>query len=733
MRRVLTTTCWPKVWGTVLVVGLLFAGVGRTADAQVPDSVATDTISDESFAPPPPAPPDTVQRQDVGPSEQEKALVSADSLSALVREGERLQELFDNVSVKQDTTRLRSNFALRYLERDQLLFTGDVVIYERGDTLQADTVRYNKQTKVGYARGNVRLTDGEVVVRSRRATYYTEEKRSVFPDSVTLVDSNRVLRAQSGTYWSDERRADFQGRVRLTDPETYLESDSLTYFRDEDRSIAKGRVFIRREETEEDTTGRQRPDSLGGDSTRTAARDTTDRTYLFGDWIDNQEQRRYSRVEGNALLVRVRMDSTGAPADTFAVRAQELEVTRTDTHRRLVAVDSVRIWQADLAAVADSAVYDRILAAGPRDTAQAPAPPPDSEETTPEPTYDSVLDSLIAETDPPALAQPEIRSDTTEAVSSPAPGDTAVASRQSTQDQKQDTLQQSSRRRPPASAPQAEGRRGARPSGTQAGRRVWDRPEARSDAKLPIEETRLFQSPVTWFQSAQVWGDSIRVRAHERSLDTVFVRGAAFAAQQDTTVDRIQQLKGKDITAFFRSDSLRRIRAEPNAQAIRFLTTSDGSLKGAAKASGDRIVLRFRNNSVKRISVIGGVQSNYYRKPEDIPDPFRLEGFQWTPDRKPTREGLLRAPRVRERLAPEDTSRPPLARQRGSQASPSGEPVGSSARPVSQVGLEDRRRREAVRPDSVSARPDSLRARPRRATERPATDSTELSSDPDSQ
>jgi hypothetical protein len=169
---------------------------------------------------------------------------------------------------------------------------------------------------------------------------------------------------------------------------------------------------------------------------------------------------------------------------------------------------------------------------------------------------------------------------------------------------------------------------------------------------------------VTWFERSQVWGDSIRVRSHRRSLDTVFVRGAAFAAQRDSALDRIQQLKGRNLTAFFRSDSLRRIVARPNAQAIRFLATEADSLRGGARASGDRIVLRFRDGAMKRTSIVGGVQSSYYRTPETIPDPFQLEGFRWTPDRKPTKAGLLRAPRVRERLDLGPASpRPPLARR----------------------------------------------------------------------
>jgi len=610
-----------------LWVGVCLCAITGSALAQVP----ADTLPD----PPPAAPVDSVDAAEESSrdtSETDRVLVNADSLSALTREGERVQELFDDVQVDQDTTRLRSEYGLRYLNRDELLFTGDVVIYERGDTLRADTVEYNKRTKVGRARSNVRLTDGDVVVRAPRAVYYTEEKRSVFPDSVTLVDSNRVLRAQWGTYISPEQRAEFEGEVRLTDPQTYLESDSLTYYREQDRSIAVGDVFVRRVETETDSPA-----------------DTTSRSYLFGDWVDNQQTNRYSETRGRALLVRVRLDSTGTPQDSLVVRSHRLEAYRTDQSRRLIAVDSVRIWQNNLAAVADSAVYDRVVATGAPDSVRAPAPVPEPRRRS------SPDDSTSSDRPPDTLATrdgPLAAADSLvggfdlgdEAPPADSSQSDSTAARGTTDAPATDSARTAQR------APSDPSRTGA---DTEPGRSVsggWERPTARSEEAVPLEESRLFGAPVTWFERSQVWGDSIRVRSQNRSLDTVFVRGAAFAAQQDTTLDRIQQLKAENLTAYFLRDSLRRIVAKPNARAIRFLSTGDGGLRGGARASGDSIVLHFRDGRMKRTSIKGGVESTYYRKPDAIPEPFELEGFQWTPERKPTRNGLLRAPRVRERL-----------------------------------------------------------------------------------
>lgn len=447
---------------------------------------------------------------------QRRADVAADSLVATMVDSVRVQQLFRNVRVEQDSTRIRSEQAVRYVQQREYLFSGNVVIFERGDTLKADTVRYDEQRKIGRARGNVRLTDGDLRVQAPAGQYFATEKRSVFQEGVTLIDSASTLTSRAGEYLSDEERAEFYGDVRFENADTYLEADSVTYWRDTGNTLARGRVFIRRK----------------GDAAAADA-DTTTQTYLFGDVARNEKTRNESRVRGRALLVQVRADSVGAPTDTLLVRAHRLYSTRSDSLRRLVAIDSVRIWQQAIAATADSVVYDR----------------------------------------------------------------TTVA----------DTLQR--------------------------------------------EETRLYRDPISWFEGAQVTGDTIVVKARNRAVDTVHVYGRAFAAQRDTTIDRIHQLQGKTITAFFRNDSLRRIEAKPNARTIRFMKDGQGRLARAVQASSDRIVLWFRAGDIRRAGLYSGVQSQAYgRGLAPIPDPFRLDGFRWVPEQQPTKEHLVQDERVRRRL-----------------------------------------------------------------------------------
>ena len=599
-------------------------GIAEASDTSASDSLPSDSAHQDTTITKRPTPSndslrqltpqDTIPSGEPSTTSSQRVRVRADSLSA--RRGasdERLQELFGNVRVQQDSTRLRSLEAVRFLDSDEFLFTGEVVIYERGDTLRSTRVRYDRPSKVGRAFGAVHLSDGDVDVYSTRAVYYSEEKRSVFPDSVLLVDDDRTLTAASGVYYSDDQRAEFFGDVQVRDPDTYMEADSVRYFRNQERTEAQGNVFIDRnpgvargldrllrfnqilitdpdERLDLGSSNAVTSDSVFVDSSqaRSAGRDSAasdsseanersgEQTLLWGDRAENNEKRKTSRVTGRALLLQVRVDSAGNPSDTLMVQSHQLDASRSDTLDRMIAIDTVRIWQPDLAATADSVVYDRFYVAN----------------TNADETPDASRDSLGSE-------RAGIR----------VPND------------------------------------GQDDANTEDDRRASE-----SEETVPgREETRLFQSPLAWFEGSQVKGDTIRVLVRNRSVDTVFVRSNAFAAQYDSVSTRVQQLTGQIITAVFRRDSIQSIIARPNARAIRFLTGSDGSPNGAAKTSSDRIVLRFQNGDVERVSVLGGTETTYYKQ-AIVPDPFQLDGYTWTPDAKPIKADFLWQPRVRERL-----------------------------------------------------------------------------------
>ena len=277
---------------------------------------------------------------DTDSTAQQIAVVTGDSLMGFVESDEAVQVFIGRVRGLQDSTTLQADWAKRFVEREQVLFIGEVRIVDKGDSLFADTVFYDEASKIGRATGNVRLTDGEVIAYAPSGEYFIDEKRMRFGAGLRLVDEEATITGETGTYWTEEKHAEIDSNVRLRNVRTYMEADSLTYFREEEKAIARGNVFLER---------------LGLDQDEV---DSTRRTVLFSQWAYSEEPAGYTLVRGRPLLIQLRQDSTGI--DTLVVEALELESTEQDTLRRVVALGGVHYWQHDMAAVADSMVYERV-------------------------------------------------------------------------------------------------------------------------------------------------------------------------------------------------------------------------------------------------------------------------------------------------------------------------------------------------------------------------------------
>ncbi len=278
--------------------------------------------------------------QDAGPpqGDQKRVDLSANQMRGEEINGEQVRMLIGDVRLRQDETVLRADRATQYPRRDEILFEGNVIVFERGDTLRSRSVLYNRATKVGRALGNVRLTDGDVDVTAPSATYYTSEKRTTFDAGVTLVDSVSVLTSDTGTYWSEAKRAEFAGNVALDGTDTDVRADSLTYLREDEISIATGNVYVESFDLRDD-----------------ADADTTSRTVVVGGWAFTDDPAGLRRIRDDVFLFRVRYDSTDT--DTLVMRSATLESTSADSIDLITAAGDVRIWNTETSAVSDSVAY----------------------------------------------------------------------------------------------------------------------------------------------------------------------------------------------------------------------------------------------------------------------------------------------------------------------------------------------------------------------------------------
>ncbi|MCY4233009.1 MAG: hypothetical protein OXE59_04610 [Bacteroidetes bacterium] len=419
-------------------------------------------------------------------ADTDSVFVQGNSLIGQQNENEFLQFITGDVLVTYRTNKVTADRAVRNVTKRRTSFTGNAVLIDQGDTLQANSLDYDEELDVGRAEGNVRLSDGDIIAHSSLGIYYADEDRVVFPDGLTLIDSTMTLTGDNGQYWTDQKVADVAGNVMMESEQGILFSDSLLHYREVSISKAQGSV-------------------------RYVTFNDTDSTWIAGERLEYNAEDSLSIIRGNPVMVNLSHDSLSV--DTLIIRADVIHIRDKQSSSRLDAVDNVRIWNGSLSATADSIAYDR-------------------------------------------------------------------------QSERSSEL-------------------------------IW-----------------LFGQPYIWLNLTQLTGDTMKVVIEDGQIDSMMIWGNAFVAEQDSSINRINQVKGRTLVSSRQRDSLRIFRIGPNAEAIYFSTD------GALEASGDAIRMEFEGDTLKTLSFSTDVQGMRYPQ-NALPNDLSLDGLQWKSEKKPSKAQLL--------------------------------------------------------------------------------------------
>lgn len=147
----------------------------------------------------------------------------------------------------------------------------------------------------------------------------------------------------------------------------------------------------------------------------------------------------------------------------------------------------------------------------------------------------------------------------------------------------------------------------------------------------------LRRSPIVWYSTDstdenQVSGDSMFIALNQRKIETVYVRGRAFAISRADSIlrNRFNQMSGEEIIMHFAEDKVRQIDVDRTATTLYFLF-EESKPNGMNKTTGDHITMTFRDGRIDRIKVLNGVEGQYI--PEKLlrghEREYDLQGFNW--------------------------------------------------------------------------------------------------------
>ena len=127
---------------------------------------------------------------------------------------------------------------------------------------------------------------------------------------------------------------------------------------------------------------------------------------------------------------------------------------------------------------------------------------------------------------------------------------------------------------------------------------------------------------------------SIAIAISGSRADSLMMYNTAFIVSRDST-DTYNQIRGKNMVAYFVKNELARINVDGNAQTIYFVREEDGFLIGVDIAESSNMVIRIKNSEINSISYMQNVDKDMFPENELTEEQTTLKDFSWQADLRP--------------------------------------------------------------------------------------------------
>ncbi len=576
-------------------------------------------------------------------------IVRADSIVGENLQGNSVQKILGNVNLQTEEFEMFADSAYKFDSRELVQAFGNIQINTPEETIWADSLTYYTDIDFSELRGRVIIKSDSSTLFGNSVDYRFTNKVAHFRDEIRLEDQEGVLTANSGFYFREADSATFSGQVQLRDSLQYIEGDDLYSNRRSEYYEMHGNVF---------------------------ANDPENDSMLKGDYLEADSTGR-RLVKGNAWLKNYKEDSTAAATDSTAA-------SRPDSLQPQIQPDSLAPTPSDTAGIV------------PRDSLRGP--PADST-VTPKTADDSLSesqsDSLITPQDSTITAPPAnstaidnsmfiLQTDSINARSdslNTARSDTAQTSRPDTTHIRAATILLLQNRSPSDTTTTVKANKNVR---------IWspDFSSISDTAQYESEDQtfELWSNAKAWHEQIQLTGPYIWVKLEEGDIKQLISHPDPFTVQQDTVIDRLNQIKGDTLDATFENGDLRLIRVFRNSHLLRY-SQKNGKPDGLIELRAPITNIFFEKGKLVELKSLGNqelVDGSYLPESEKIKEK-RLDGFSWNPKERPQRPKQEMKPRL-----------PPI---------PATPPFELPRRYLEQVGRTDS---AGTKTDSLQVQPDSL-------------------------
>ncbi len=580
-----------------------------------------------------PVPPSQGQSPTTTAIEKDIVVVDySDRLQYIQSGGKVYQKLLGNVKLHQDSVFMYCDSAI--ITDRNIVHGYSKVIIQQGRTVScfSDSMTYNGQSKIAdlYAKEDVVLVHGkEKLFTNKRLTYNLNTKIAVYNQGAILADEKTKLRSKEGEYFVDSHEAFFKTNVEVLDKEFTLKTDTLQFNTETRMAIFLAPTRIHQKE---DTRiycerGYYNFQEKNGEFVRNPQYQKKDQRAI-ADTIRYDGKINRVRMIGNAFFQDSTQTATAQLIDhndstevTFLTgdahiktKTQDIvgqEITYSKKDERFSTKGRSKIIDEKNELEADTVNYDKALGLGIaqgnvvwRDTAQ---------HTTikaPHLTYNKKTDYVKASGGRPLLITLLDK-------------DTMFLSADTLVSYKDTTAKDTNRML----------------------RAYHDVRIYKSDMQALCDSLvynstdslfRFFKKPIIWSDTSQFTADTMQIQLANGKIDRINLFNKSFITTALEKQRFFNQIKGKNVTAFFTKGDISKMKVVENVETIYYAQDSKKAYIGVNKITCTRMLMQW--SEANKISSI-----KFYTKPVGNMTPMRqanheemrLDGFSWQLSKQP--------------------------------------------------------------------------------------------------
>jgi len=145
----------------------------------------------------------------------------------------------------------------------------------------------------------------------------------------------------------------------------------------------------------------------------------------------------------------------------------------------------------------------------------------------------------------------------------------------------------------------------------------------------------FFGEPVLWTAENQLTASHIRIHMVDQVLERMQLNGVAFIASQKDSI-RFDQMRGKEMTGYFKENQLERILVSGNGQTIYYAIDQELVI-GANKTVCSDLTIYLNENRISRVVYTSQPDGSYYPLSMFPEEESRLSDFKWLEQWRPMR------------------------------------------------------------------------------------------------